>query len=402
MTGLPRSVRDALLQITHTQRALAYLQIDSKLALVDAGGNLDGYGLGGVRLGERAAEQAFFLEGLLPLVDAPYVVPSIELAGGKVADVHFYADAQHTWVVLLDATPERDQRRGIQQKAYEMTLLQEKEALLNRRLEAANAALRATQRELETSRDALARINERLQHELAEAAGYVRSLLPAPMTQPFAIDWRFVPSTELGGDAFGYSWVDPDHFALYLLDVCGHGVGPSLMSVAVLHILQAASLRDVDFRDPGQVLRALNERYQMQTNSDLYFTLWYGVYQPAIRRLDFGCAGHPPAALMDAAAESIQLLDAEGPPIGLVPLAEYPSDTVILPRNARLYLFSDGAFEVQRPEGTMMTFEDLLQFLKAAAIDGQSDLDRLFQHLVQMRGDDVLEDDFSIVRFTFQ
>jgi serine phosphatase RsbU (regulator of sigma subunit) len=387
--------------VTHTQRALAYLQIDSNLALVGAGGSLDGYGLGGIRLGERAAEQAFFLEGLLPLVEAPYVVPSIELAGGKVADVHFYVDAEHIWVVLLDATAERDQTRRIQQKAYEMTLLQEKEALLNRRLEAANAALRATQRELETSREALVRINERLQRELAQAAGYVRSPLPPPMSEPFDIDWRFVPSTELGGDAFGYSWIDPDHFALYLLDVCGHGVGPSLMSVAVLHVLRAASLRDVDFREPGQVLRALNERYQMENNEDLYFTLWYGVYQPAIRRLDFSCAGHPPAALIGAAAKDIQLLDAEGPPIGLVPDAGYPSESVILPSKARLYLFSDGAFEIQRRDGGMMNLEDLLHLLKATSIGDKSELDRLFQHLVQVRGADVLEDDFSIVRFTF-
>ena len=48
------------------------------------------------------------------------------------------------WVLLLDVTAERDAARRVQQKAYEMTLLQEKEALLNRRLEAANAALLAS------------------------------------------------------------------------------------------------------------------------------------------------------------------------------------------------------------------------------------------------------------------
>jgi phosphoserine phosphatase RsbU/P len=52
----------------------------------------------------------------------------------------------------------------------------------------------------------------------------------------------------------GYHWIDSDHFSLYLLDVCGHGVGPSLMSVAVLHMLRSASLRDVDLRKPGEVL----------------------------------------------------------------------------------------------------------------------------------------------------
>jgi serine phosphatase RsbU (regulator of sigma subunit) len=302
---------------------------------------------------------------------------------------------------MLDVTAERDQARRMQQKAYEMTLLQEKEALLNRRLEAANAALRATQRELETSREALIRAHERLQRELAEAAGYVRSLLPAPMSRPFTIDWRFVPSTELGGDAFGYGWVDPDHFALYLLDVCGHGIGPSLMSIAVLHVLQAASLRNVDFRDPSQVLGALNERFQMRSNNDLYFTLWYGVYHPTSRRLKYGCAGHPPAILVEVGVDGAQLLKAAGPPIGLTSGTAYKSETIMVPGNTRLYLFSDGAFEVQRLDGTMMEFDELVHLLSRPNINGESDLDLLFQRLVQIHGDDALEDDFSIVRFTF-
>jgi sigma-B regulation protein RsbU (phosphoserine phosphatase) len=73
---------------------------------------------------------------------------------------------------------------------------------------------------------------DRLTAELNEASAYLRSLLPAPCSEPLAIDWRFIPSSELGGDSFGYRWIDDDHFALYLLDVCGHGVGAALLSVA--------------------------------------------------------------------------------------------------------------------------------------------------------------------------
>jgi sigma-B regulation protein RsbU (phosphoserine phosphatase) len=401
MMGLPGCVTDALQSLTYTQRALAYLQINADLTLVAAGGNLAHYGLDAVQSGEQALAQAFFLEGLLPLTEAPFVMPSVELGGGRAADLHFYMDGECVWVVLLDVTAERDQARRVQQKAYEMTLLQEQEALLNRRLEAANAALRATQRELEASRQALMQAHERLRGELAEAAGYVRSLLPSPMSQPFRIDWRFLPSMELGGDAFGYNWVDPDHFALYLLDVCGHGVGPSLLSIAVLHLLQAASLRDVELHDPSQVLGALNERYPMESNHDLYFTLWYGVYHPTTRRLDYCCAGHPPAVLVGAARQGTQLLKGKGPPIGLRSGAVYQSETVVVPDNSRLYLFSDGAFEVKRPDGTMTTFEEFLNFITRPSEDERSDLDRLLQHLLQTHGDDALDDDFSIVRFMF-
>jgi serine phosphatase RsbU (regulator of sigma subunit) len=282
-----------------------------------------------------------------------------------------------------------------------MILLQEKEALLNRRLEAANAALRATQRELETSQQALIRVHERLQRELADAASYVRSLLPPPMSQPFTIDWRFVPSTELGGDAFGYNWTSPDHFALYLLDVCGHGIGPSLMSIAVLHLLQAASLRGVDFHDPSQVLVALNDRYQMRTETDLYFTLWYGVYHPGSRRLQYGCAGHPPAILVDPGTQSAQLLRAKGIPVGMMPSTAYACETVSVPQNSRLYLFSDGAFEVERPNGNIMGFEELLNFINRPAMQQESDLDLLLQHLRQVTDAAALGDDCSIVRFIF-
>jgi hypothetical protein len=79
--------------------------------------------------------------------------------------------------MLLDVTTERDVARRVQQNAYKMKLLQEQEALLNRRLEAANAELLVSQRELEASRAALLCAHEKLQLELTEAASYVRSLL---------------------------------------------------------------------------------------------------------------------------------------------------------------------------------------------------------------------------------
>ena len=60
MMGLPRSVTDALEAITYGQRALAYLQVDAELTLVGAGGNLDNYALGAVRLGERALIRPLF------------------------------------------------------------------------------------------------------------------------------------------------------------------------------------------------------------------------------------------------------------------------------------------------------------------------------------------------------
>src|SRR5436190_12910201 len=65
----------------------------------------------------------------------------------------------------------------------------------------------------------LAESQRLLAEEVAQAARYVHSLLPGKLAGDVHIDWRFVPSTQLGGDMFGYHWLDADHLAVYLLDV---------------------------------------------------------------------------------------------------------------------------------------------------------------------------------------
>ncbi len=164
MEDLPAQVADRLQALTFADRAVAWLYVDDALALIGAGGRLEAYGLGALRLGAPAVEQAAFLEGLLPLVETPYLVPSLELAKGRVADLHFWRDAGGVWVLLLEVTSERDATRRLQQKAYDMTLLQEREAALNRRLEAAHAELRAQSAEL-------ARWNKTLEERVAAQVG---------------------------------------------------------------------------------------------------------------------------------------------------------------------------------------------------------------------------------------
>ena len=73
---------------------------------------------------------------------------------------------------------------------------------------------------------------------------YVLSLLPAPISSgPVHVDWHFQPSAQLGGDAFGYYWLDPGTFIFYLMDVSGHGVGPAMHSVTVMNVSGSARCR---------------------------------------------------------------------------------------------------------------------------------------------------------------
>ena len=152
--------------------------------------------------------------------------------------------------------------------------------------------------QLQEEKELLEATQKRLTQELEEAARYVRSILPEPVQGPSAIDWHYEPSTELAGDSFGYHWIDESHFAIYLLDVCGHGVGAALLSVSAINAIRAGGLSGVDFRDPGAVLAALNTSFPMDRNNNMYFTIWYGVYHTPTRSLRHASGGHPPAFLL--------------------------------------------------------------------------------------------------------
>ncbi len=397
MEVLPPEVAESLRTLIYQQRSLAYILVDNGLDLVRAGGFLEHYGLAGLRLQEPASSQIDFLEGMLPLVETPFLIRSMEMPSGRIADVHFFAAADDVWILFLDVTTEHDEARLVQQKAYDMTLLSEREARLIEQLEAVNRALAE-------SREDLLRTHRRLDRELQDAAYYVQSILPAPFSEPFVADWRFVPSSELGGDSFGYHWLDDEHFALFLLDVCGHGVGPAMVSIVVANMLRSEGLADTDFRVPDEVLTALNRVYQMEHHNDLYFSIWYGVYRPAERCLRYASAGHHPALLVSGEPGqrgAVESLTARGPSLGIAPGAIYRGEARVLPAASRLFLFSDGAFEIGKSDGSMLEFDRFLDVLAAPVTATESELDRLLEFVRDVHGPGPLEDDFSIIKLAF-
>ncbi|PTX92180.1 response regulator [Verrucomicrobia bacterium LW23] len=264
--------------------------------------------------------------------------------------------------------------------------------------------------------DALMASQRALAAELQEAAEYVRSLLPAPLSAgPISTSWKFFSSTSLGGDAFGYLWLDETHFAIFLLDVCGHGVGAALLSVSILNSLKTRSLTDgagsggVDFHQPADVLKALNGAYPMEKNNNMYFTMWYGVFNRDTRKMIYGTGGHPPAILITGTPgptgdgpHQTAMLRTRGMMIGALSFSEFENDTTEIPAGARLYVFSDGAYEVKRPGREMMELEDLEQILIPDPNPcDKTKLDAVVAEVRRQQGHDNFADDLSILEVRF-
>ena len=254
---------------------------------------------------------------------------------------------------------------------------------------------------------ALQENQRRMANEVRQAANYVKSLLPDPLKKgEIKTQWRFVPSAELGGDSFGYHWLDEDHFAFYLLDVSGHGVGSALLSVSAMNALRSQALPNTDFRVPGQVLSALNNAFQMEQQNGLFFTIWYGVFHKPSRRIAYSAGGHPPALLYtgpNASEVRLEQLEPGGPMIGAVPDIPYSSEIISLDEFAKLYLYSDGAYEIEKADKSMWPFNEFLQVMGQGPHDDVtgSNMDRLIAHDRVLMGKDEFVDDLSMVEFLF-
>ena len=252
----------------------------------------------------------------------------------------------------------------------------------------------AVEDQLAESNLELQRTQSRLDEELREAAHYIFSILPEPRQQSPRTEWLLVPSTELGGDSFGYHEIDDDHIAFYLLDVCGHGVGAALLSVTAINVLRSAALPRTDFRDPAAVLAALNEAFPMERQNNMYFTIWYGVYQRSTGQLRYGSGGHPPSILCKA--NEVVTLSTPGLAIGMMPEMVYRTATCTIEPGDRLHLVSDGTFEVETAPGEMLEYKAFVDRLSSSA-SGNEVLD----WVRSLNGPGPLPDDFSLLTISF-
>jgi serine phosphatase RsbU (regulator of sigma subunit) len=154
---------------------------------------------------------------------------------------------------------------------------------------------------------------------------------------------------------------------------------------------------------PEEVLGALNQAYQMEQQGGMYLTIWYGVYHLPSSRLRYASAGHPPPILVRGPRGQrgeASLLRAHGPILGMLPTVCYRSEECVLAAPARLFLFSDGVYEIHQPDDTMLPFEAFEEVLTRAVPEGVSELDELLRFARHFQGAALLKDDFSIVKLT--
>ena len=226
--------------------------------------------------------------------------------------------------------------------------------------------LETTGDELESSLLLLQKQQAETEADLQSAATFVRSLLPAQgsLAHGIALAWEYQPSLTLGGDLFWVMEIDADHLGLYILDASGHGVAAALRSASLMTFLRVENiLQLLGSYDPERVLFEANRRFPLSADGE-YFTLWVGQLHLPTRSLSYASAGHPGALLSPAQGPS-QWLTRPSFPLGFDPSARFTQECMSLKPADRLFLLSDGIYEVPSPSGELWGRERFLEVIEA-------------------------------------
>jgi phosphoserine phosphatase RsbU/P len=313
--------------------------------------------------------------------------------------IRSHADLAYLPVIMISALDELEAvTRCIEAGAEDYLPKPCEPALLRARIGACLEKKRLRDREREYLRT-IEETQASLLGELREAARYVESILPPEIDAPLRARWSFAPSNALGGDVFGFHNLSSERLAIYLLDVCGHGVGAALLSVAAASTLRSRSLPGIDFSSPREVLGGLNTAFPMEANNEMYFSIWYGVYDFSSRVLRHASGGHPPALLVTS-GQPLTEISSQGMLVGILPGGEFPEAECAIPPDSRLVIYSDGAYELQPPEGRMLGLDDFKDWVSGHATDPDLAGSTL-RRAREITNRSVLEDDLSVLCLDF-
>jgi PAS domain S-box-containing protein len=200
----------------------------------------------------------------------------------------------------------------------------------------------------------LRRAKAALDHDLKLAARVQQALLPPASFQVGGLRIGHVmrPCTDLAGDAVGVVGLPHGHVGLYMLDVSGHGVGAALLSFTLNHMLSPTAEGALLIEDTGQglevvapsrVAERLNRQFPMDRTRQ-YFTLVYGVFDPAHGRFRYVMAGHPAPIVLPRTGPPAPL-HGRGVPIGMIEHTTFDDEAIILEPGDRVYFYTDGVIE---------------------------------------------------------
>ncbi|MDY6878384.1 MAG: GAF domain-containing SpoIIE family protein phosphatase [Chloroflexota bacterium] len=207
---------------------------------------------------------------------------------------------------------------------------------------------------------------QRLKHDMEIAHRIQTGLLPEhpPIIPGVDLAGLCIPAASIGGDYYDFFTVG-DQVDLVLADVSGHSIGAALVMAATRSVLRAQAM---DGHAPAEILAHTNQvMSDDMARASLFITGFYARYDPAAWALCYANAGHNLPILYRADSARIELLDADGIILGVLPNVSFEEKQTSISSGDVLVMYTDGITEGQNLDGEQFGEERLYRIITEMA-----------------------------------
>ncbi|HTV15026.1 MAG TPA: SpoIIE family protein phosphatase [Acidobacteriaceae bacterium] len=186
----------------------------------------------------------------------------------------------------------------------------------------------------------------RVQQDLDAARLLQRSLLPRAMPDipGFSIAARSTTCYEVGGDYLDTMTLPDGTHLMVVADVAGKGLASAIVATAFRAAVRSQSGHNLSLED---LAARLSQQHWSEGGEARrrYMTALFLRLDPAQHEIEMVNAGHNPAAVSLPGGE-LRMIEASGPPLGMLPGMTYAAERFAFPPGARMLLYTDGLTEV--------------------------------------------------------
>jgi sigma-B regulation protein RsbU (phosphoserine phosphatase) len=151
-------------------------------------------------------------------------------------------------------------------------------------------------------------------------------------------------------------------WAMMLADVSGHGAAAAMEGAQFDAILRTYR-GDEPPGGPAGVLTYANRHFFSRRQRQHFLTVFAALFRPQESRLDYVCAGHPPA-LLRRGADMHWLGESDaGIPLGVLRDHRWDNASIALENGDVLLVYTDGVVEARNAQGEMFGRERLAALL---------------------------------------
>ena len=200
---------------------------------------------------------------------------------------------------------------------------------------------------------------------------------------------------DVGGDFYDFFRIDEDHIGFVIADVSGKGVPAAIFMAVCRTLIRATGIKG---GAPSECITYTNGLLVEESVSDMFVTVFYGIYNLKTGEVVYTNAGHNPPYVVKADGSIKNLPLSKNLVTGIVEGYQYTEETLQLEHGDTLLLYTDGVTEAIDTESKEYGEERLKNLLRQSAqASCQELIDMVKADVKSFAGDEEQSDDITLL-----